>query len=183
KGETLKELRKGAIIGTSSIRRAAQLKALREDINIVPIRGNVGTRLDKMKSEGMDGIILAAAGLKRLGMDEIISDYLNPEIFVPAVSQGALGIECLKNGDYNDYFRKLDNIDVRITVGAERSFMRELNGGCHSLIGAYARLQGNDMYIIGTYEVNGIIVKKDILGNKEEYVELGKKLAQKILRA
>ena len=183
KGETLKELRKGAIIGTSSIRRAAQLKALREDINIVPIRGNVGTRLDKMKSEGMDGIILAAAGLKRLGMDEIISDYLNPEIFVPAVSQGALGIECLKNGDYNDYFRKLDTIDVRITVGAERSFMRELNGGCHSLIGAYARLQGNDMYIIGTYEVNGIIVKKDILGNKEEYVELGKKLAQKILRA
>ena len=183
KGETLKELRKGAIIGTSSIRRAAQLKALREDINIVPIRGNVGTRLEKMKSEGMDGIILAAAGLKRLGMDEIISDYLNPEIFVPAVSQGALGIECLKNGDYNDYFRKLDNIDVRITVGAERSFMRELNGGCHSLIGAYARLQGNDMYIIGTYEVNGIIVKKDILGNKEEYVELGKKLAQKILRA
>lgn len=183
KGETLKELRKGAIIGTSSIRRAAQLKALREDINIVPIRGNVGTRLDKMKSEGMDGIILAAAGLKRLGMDEIISDYLNPEIFVPAVSQGALGIECLKNGDYNDYFRKLDNIDVRIAVGAERSFMRELNGGCHSLIGAYARLQGNDMYIIGTYEVNGIIVKKDILGNKEEYVELGKKLAQKILRA
>lgn len=183
KGETLKELRKGAIIGTSSIRRAAQLKALREDINIVPIRGNVGTRLDKMKSEGMDGIILAAAGLKRLGMDEIISDYLNPEIFVPAVSQGALGIECLKNGDYNDYFRKLDNIDVRITVGAERSFMRELNGGCHSLIGAYARLQGNDMYIIGAYEVNGIIVKKDILGNKEEYVELGKKLAQKILRA
>ncbi|WP_195988201.1 hydroxymethylbilane synthase [Clostridium sp. D53t1_180928_C8] len=182
-GETLKELRKGAIIGTSSIRRSAQLKALREDINIVPIRGNVGTRLDKMKSEGMDGIILAAAGLKRLGMDEIISDYLNPEIFVPAVSQGALGIECLKNGDYNDYFRKLDNIDVRITVGAERSFMRELNGGCHSLIGAYARLQGNDIYIIGTYEVNGIIVKKDILGNKEEYVELGKKLAQKILRA
>ena len=183
KGETLKELRKGAIIGTSSIRRAAQLKALREDINIVPIRGNVGTRLDKMKSEGMDGIILAAAGLKRLGMDEIISDYLNPEIFVPAVSQGALGIECLKNGDYNDYFRKLDNIDVRITVGAERSFMRELNGGCHSLIGAYAKLQNNDLYIIGTYEVNGKIVKKDILGNKEDNIELGKKLAKKILEA
>lgn len=181
-GETLQELRKGAIIGTSSIRRAAQLKALRDDIKIVPIRGNVGTRLDKMKSEGMDGIILAAAGLKRLGMDEIISDYLNPEIFVPAVSQGALGIECLKNSEYNSYFRKLDNVDVRTEVGAERSFMRELNGGCHSLIGAYARLQGNDIYIIGTYEVNGIIVKKDILGNKEEYVELGKKLAQKILR-
>ena len=182
-GETLSELRKGAIIGTSSIRRAAQLKALREDVNIVPIRGNVGTRLEKMKNEGMDGIILAAAGLKRLGMEDIISDYLNPDIFVPAVSQGALGIEFLKDGEYNNYFKSLDNIDVRIAVEAERSFMRELNGGCHSLIGAYARLQGSDIYIVGTYEVNGIIVKKDILGNKEEYVELGKKLAQKILKA
>lgn len=182
-GETLSELRNGAIIGTSSIRRAAQLKDLREDINIVPIRGNVGTRLEKMKNEGMDGIILAAAGLKRLGMEDIISDYLNPDIFVPAVSQGALGIECLKESEYNNYFKGLDNIDVRIAVEAERSFMRELNGGCHSLIGAYARLQGNDIYIVGTYEVNGIIVKKDILGNKEEYVELGKKLAQKILKA
>lgn len=182
-GETLSELRKGAIIGTSSIRRAAQLKALREDINIVPIRGNVGTRLEKMKNEGMDGIILAAAGLKRLGMEDIISDYLNPDIFVPAVSQGALGIECLKESEYNNYFKSLDNINVRIAVEAERSFMKELNGGCHSLIGAYARLQGSDIYIVGTYEVNGIIVKKDILGNKEEYVELGKKLAQKILKA
>ena len=182
-GETLSELRKGAIIGTSSIRRAAQLKALREDINIVPIRGNVGTRLEKMKNEGMDGIILAAAGLKRLGMEDIISDYLNPDIFVPAVSQGALGIECLKESEYNNYFKSLDNINVRIAVDAERSFMKELNGGCHSLIGAYARLQGSDIYIVGTYEVNGIIVKKDILGNKEEYVELGKKLAQKILKA
>ncbi len=182
-GEKLSELRKGAIIGTSSIRRAAQLRALREDINIVPIRGNVGTRIEKMKNEGMDGIILAAAGLKRLGMEDIISDYLNPDIFVPAVSQGALGIECLKNSEYNNYFKSLDNMEVRATVEAERSFMKELNGGCHSLIGAYARLQGNDIYIVGTYEVNGIIVKKDILGNKEEYIELGKKLAQKILKA
>ena len=163
-GEKLSELRKGAIIGTSSIRRSAQLKALRDDINIVPIRGNVGTRIEKMKNEGMDGIILAAAGLKRLGMEDIISDYLNPEIFVPAVSQGALGIECLRNSQYNSYFRSLDDKNVRIAVEAERSFMRELNGGCHSLIGAYAKLQGNDMYIIGIYEVNGKIIKKDILG-------------------
>ncbi len=182
-GEKLSELRKGAIIGTSSIRRSAQLKALRDDINIVPIRGNVGTRLEKMKNEGLDGIILAAAGLKRLGMEDIISDYLNPEIFVPAVSQGALGIECLKESKYNSYFKRLDDESVRIAVEAERSFMRELNGGCHSLIGAYAKLQGNDMYIIGIYEVNGKIIKKDILGNKDEHIELGKKLAHKILRA
>ena len=180
-GLRLEELKKGAIIGTSSIRRAAQIKNIRNDSNIVPIRGNVGTRLEKMKNENMDGIILAAAGLKRLGMEDIITEYLNPEIFVPAVSQGALGIECLKNGEYNDYFKSLDNKDVRVTVEAERSFMRELNGGCHSLIGAYATLEGNDLYIIGTYEVNGVIVKKDILGNKEDNIELGKKLAQKIL--
>ena len=180
-GLRLEELKKGAIIGTSSIRRAAQIKNIRNDLNIVPIRGNVGTRLEKMKNENMDGIILAAAGLKRLGMEDIITEYLNPEIFVPAVSQGALGIECLKNGEYNDYFKSLDNKDVRVTVEAERSFMRELNGGCHSLIGAYATLEGNDLYIIGTYEVNGVIVKKDILGNKEDNIELGKKLAQKIL--
>lgn len=182
-GLKLEELPDGAIIGTSSIRRAAQIKSIRNDLNIVPIRGNVGTRLEKMKNEGMDGIILAAAGLKRLGMEDIITEYLNPEIFVPAVSQGALGIECLKNGEYNKYFKELDNKDVRVTVEAERSFMRELNGGCHSLIGAYATLNGNDIYIIGTYEVNGIIVKKDILGKKEEHIELGKKLAQKILKA
>ena len=180
-GLRLEELKKGAIFGTSSIRRAAQIKNIRNDLNIVPIRGNVGTRLEKMKNENMDGIILAAAGLKRLGMEDIITEYLNPEIFVPAVSQGALGIECLKNGEYNDYFKSLDNKDVRVTVEAERSFMRELNGGCHSLIGAYATLEGNDLYIIGTYEVNGVIVKKDILGNKEDNIELGKKLAQKIL--
>ena len=182
-GLKLEELPNGAIIGTSSIRRAAQIKSIRNDLNIVPIRGNVGTRLDKMKNEGMDGIILAAAGLKRLGMEDIITEYLNPEIFVPAVSQGALGIECLKNGEYNKYFRELDNKDVRVTVEAERSFMRELNGGCHSLIGAYATLNGNDIYIIGTYEVNGTIVKKDILGKKEDNIELGRKLAQKILKA
>ena len=180
-GITLNELRKGAIIGTSSIRRAAQLKALRSDLNIVPIRGNVGTRLEKMKKEGMDGIILAAAGLKRLGMEDIISDYLDPEIFVPAVSQGALGIECLKNCEYKSYLKELDNSDVRLAVEAERSFMRELNGGCHSLIGAYAKLQGKDLYIIGTYEVNGNIVKKDILGNKEDNIELGIRLARKII--
>ena len=182
-GLKLDQLPNRAIIGTSSIRRAAQIKSIRNDLNIVPIRGNVGTRLEKMKNEGMDGIILAAAGLKRLGMEDIITEYLNPEIFVPAVSQGALGIECLKNGEYNKYFRELDNKDVRVTVEAERSFMRELNGGCHSLIGAYATLDGNDIYIIGTYEVNGTIVKKDILGKKEDNIELGRKLAQKILRA
>lgn len=180
-GVKISELRNGAIVGTSSIRRAAQLKELRPDLEIVPIRGNVQTRLEKMKNQNMDGIILAAAGLNRLGISDIITDYFNPEIFLPAIGQGALGIECLIGCESNKFFRELDNKDVRVTVEAERSFMKALNGGCHTLIGAYSQVKDNDLYMIGTFSVDGRIVKKDIIGNKENNIELGIKLAEKIL--
>ena len=180
-GTHFDDLKQGATVGTSSIRRASFLKMMRPDLNIVPIRGNVQTRLDKMKKEGMDGIILAAAGLKRLDMEEIITDYFDPKTFLPAIGQGALGIECLKESKYRDEFKALDCKDSRVTVEAERSFMRELNGGCHSLIGAYATIEGNDLYMIGAYEVNGKIVRKEIQGNVKDNKELGIKLAEKIL--
>ena len=180
-GISLKNLRKGAIIGTSSIRRAAQLRKIRSDLNIVPIRGNVGTRLEKMKNEGMDGIILAAAGLKRLGMEDIITEYLDPKVFIPAVGQGALGIECLKNSESRKYFKALDDKDTRIAVEAERSFMKRLNGGCHTLIGCYAEIKNDDLYMIGTFEVNGKIIVKDITGKKDDNIQLGIKLAESIL--
>lgn len=177
------ELKSGAVIGTSSIRRAAMLKSIRSDLNIVPIRGNVQTRLEKMKNENMDGIILAAAGLKRLGLENIISDYFDPKIFLPAIGQGALGIEALKDGEYNSYLKKLDNKEVRIAVEAERSFMKELNGGCHSVIGIYSEIKNNDLYLLGTFEVgNGTIVKKDIVGDIINYRELGINLAEKIMK-
>lgn len=181
-GTKISDLRKGAKVGTSSIRRALQLKEIRPDLEILPIRGNVQTRLAKMESEKLDGIILAAAGLKRLGMDDIISDYFEPKIFLPAIGQGALGIECLKNSETSKYFKALDNMEVRRNVDAERSFMKALNGGCHTLIGAYSEIIGNDLYMIGTFMVNGKIIKKDIIGSKEENIELGIKLAEKILR-
>lgn len=180
-GVKISELKNGAIVGTSSIRRAAQLKELRPDLEIVPIRGNVQTRLEKMKNQNMDGIILAAAGLNRLGISDIITDYFNPEIFLPAIGQGALGIECLIGCETNEFFRNLDNKSVRVTVEAERSFMRALNGGCHTLIGAYSQVKDNDLYMIGTFSLDGKIVKKDIIGNKENNIELGIKLAEKIL--
>ena len=180
-GIHFQDLKEGAIIGTSSIRRAAMLKKLRCDLNIVPIRGNVQTRLDKMKKENMDGIILAAAGIKRLGLEDIITDYFDPKEFLPAIGQGALGIEALKNGEYNNYLKKLDNKEVRIAVEAERSFMKKLNGGCHSVIGVYSEIKNDDLYMIGTFDVGGKIIKKDILGKKSENIELGFKLAQKIL--
>lgn len=179
---SFKDLKEGAVIGTSSIRRAAMIKEIRKDLKIVPIRGNVQTRLEKMKNERMDGIILAAAGLKRLNLENIITDYFDPKIFLPAIGQGALGIEVLKNGEYNEYLRNLDNKEVRTAVEAERSFMRRLNGDCHSVIGVYSEITDNDLYMIGTFNVNGKMIKKDILGNKNENIELGFKLAEKILK-
>ena len=149
-----KELRKGAIIGTSSIRRACQLKLMRNDLDIVPIRGNVQTRLEKMKEQNLDGIILASAGLKRLNEEDIITEYFDPKVFIPAVAQGALGIECLKTSSAKKYFEKMEDSNAKLTVEAERSFMRMLNGDCHSLIGAYSEIQGNDLYMIGIYAVS-----------------------------
>ncbi|NFT07028.1 MULTISPECIES: hydroxymethylbilane synthase [Clostridium] len=178
---SFKDIKKGAKVGTSSIRRAAQLKLLRSDLEIVPIRGNVQTRLKKMGEQNLDGIVLAAAGLKRLGDENLITDYFDPKEFLPAVSQGALGIECLKDGDANKYFEALIDAEATLTVEAERSFMKELQGDCHSLIGAYSEIQGDDLYMIGIYDIGGKIVKKDILGCKTNNIELGKKLAQKIL--
>jgi hydroxymethylbilane synthase len=176
-----KELRKGAKIGTSSIRRACQLKHLRDDLDIVSIRGNVQTRLEKMKNQNLDGIILASAGLKRLNEENLITEYFDPKKFVPAVAQGALGIECLRTSETKKYFQRLEDSNAKLTVEAERSFMKRLNGDCHSLIGAYSEIQGNDLYMIGIYDVGGKIVKKDIIGNRDDHIELGRKLAQKIL--
>lgn len=179
---SFKDLKQGAKIGTSSIRRAAQLKLLRSDLEIVPIRGNVQTRLKKMEEQNLDGIILAAAGLKRLGNENLITDYFDPKEFLPAVSQGALGIECLKQGETNNYFEALIDKEATLTVEAERSFMKELKGDCHSLIGAYSEISGDDLYMIGIYDIGSKIVKKDILGCKNNNIDLGKKLAQKILK-
>ena len=109
-------------------------------------------------------------------MECIITQYLDVEEFVPAIGQGALGIEALKTSGYIDILKSIEHHETRICVDAERSFMRRLNGGCHSPIGAYARLQNEDMYIMGVFEINGKFIKKDILGSKYDYIKLGKLL-------
>jgi len=180
-GIAFSDLPKGAKIGTSSKRRSEQLLLLRPDINIVPVRGNVQTRIQKIENENLDGIVLAAAGLKRLGLEGIITNYFNTDEIVPAIAQGALGIEIYKNCEYADVLKSLDNYEVRICVEAERSFMTELKGDCHSTIGAYATLDNDTMTMTGIYDVNGILVKDTVVGNKEDYINLGKKLSQNIL--
>lgn len=180
-GVHFKDLKPGAKVGTSSKRRAAQLQVLRPDVEIVPVRGNVQTRIAKIESENLDGIILAAAGLKRLDMECIITDYFEPNEMIPAIGQGALGIEIHENCRNSEVFKSLDNPVVRICVEAERSFMRELEGGCSSTIGAYATLHGDMLNLVGIYEVDGDLVRDNVSGNKEDYISLGKELAEKIL--
>ena len=175
------DLPKGARIGTSSIRRGTQIKIIRPDVEIVPIRGNVQTRIAKIEKENLDGIILAAAGLKRLNMENIITNYFDPMEIVPAIAQGALGIEMLKNHPQIDMIKKLDCYDARICVDAERSFMATLNGDCHGCIGAYAYLEEEIMHMLGVFDVNGRIVKKQLSGDKNDYIKLGVILAKKVL--
>ncbi|MGL5415493.1 MAG: hydroxymethylbilane synthase [Clostridium sp.] len=181
-GTLLKDIKSGGKIGTSSIRRIEMLKRMRPDLEVVPIRGNVQTRLKKMEEQGLDGIILAAAGLKRLNMEHIITEYFDPKEFLPAVGQGALGIECLKDFEEIETLRKLDNKEVRLRVEAERSFMKRLEGDCHSLIGIYSEVIGDELYLKGTFKVNGNLIIKDIRGKKEDNIALGKALAEEILK-
>lgn len=181
-GVSFYDLPKGARVGTGSIRRVAQVKRLRPDIEVVPIRGNVQTRIDKIEKENLHGVILAAAGLKRLGLDNLVTTYFDPYEFIPAIGQGALGIEVLKGNKYNDVIKALDNEEVSICVNCERSFMRTLNGGCHTVIGAYATLKGDKIHIKGMFQIGEKIIIKELEGNKEEYVKLGEDLGNEILK-
>lgn len=140
-GSSLEELPQGARVGTSSLRRSSQLAALRPDLVIEPVRGNIDSRLKKLESGEYDAILLAAAGLTRMGWQDRVSAYLPPEVCLPAVGQGALGIECRED---DTELRKLlalyNDEQTALTVAAERTFLGALNGGCQVPIGAYAVL-------------------------------------------
>lgn len=139
--ESVESLRKGAIVGTSSPRRAAQLLAARPDLKVVSIRGNVDTRLKKLEAGEVDATILSAAGLHRLGLDSI-GTVIPFEIMLPAPGQGALGVECrADDGDCLQMLKLLDDDSSRCAVLAERAFTRALGGSCHSPIAALARVE------------------------------------------
>lgn len=135
----LADLPHGARIGTSSLRRVSQMKAYRSDLQLESIRGNIDTRIRKIESEGFDAVVLASAGLFRMGWENRISEYLEPTLCLPAVGQGALGIEC--RADDLEIRALLDMLNdpwSALAVKAERSFLKRLNGGCQVPIGAYA---------------------------------------------
>lgn len=179
--KTFWNLPKGAKIGTSSKRRGQQLKALRPDIEIIPVRGNVQTRLSKIETENLDGIVLAAAGLKRLNLEHLITNYFEVNEIIPAIAQGALGVEVYKDCEFFKELSSMDDKEVRLCVEAERSFMTELKGDCHSTIGAYAEIKDDKMNLIGIYEIDGKLIRSSSSGNISDYLDLGKSLARNIL--
>src|SRR5690606_31117761 len=146
--DSLDALPQGARVGTSSLRRSSQLKALRPDLDVLSLRGNVQTRLSKLDDGQFDAILLAAAGLKRLGMNERIRYELPPEVSLPAVGQGAVGIECrADDADTKALLAPLNDADTWDRVVAERAMNRRLEGGCQVPIAGYAELQGDELWL------------------------------------
>jgi hydroxymethylbilane synthase len=148
-GRKLADLPAGARVGTSSPRRAAQLRRLRPDLAIESVRGNLDTRLRKLDEGQYDAIVLAAAGLKRLGWAARIAEILPPEIMCPAVGQGALAIETRSAGEGWDACVPLDHAETHSAVAAERTFLRALGGGCQVPIGAHAIVDGASVHLSG----------------------------------
>lgn len=181
-GVSFYDLKEGATIGTSSARRRAQIKELRPDINVVSLRGDIKTRVNKIKTENLDGILIAAVGLERLGIDNLITDYFDAKKFIPSAGQGALVVEVHKDNKYKDILKKLDSEDVRSAVEAERSF-EDYFKDPHAPAGAYASLDGDELYMVGMLELDGKIIRKDIRGKRENSLELGEKLAKKIINS
>ncbi len=148
KGETLATLRNGARVGTSSLRRRAQIHRARPDLDIRELRGNVDTRLRKVESGEYDAILLAKAGLDRLGWSNRISEVLAPEVCMPAVGQGAIGVQArVKDTEIADALAPLDDFETRQSIVAERSLLGALEGGCQVPLGAWARVERRELVL------------------------------------
>ncbi|SDK41387.1 hydroxymethylbilane synthase [Sediminibacillus albus] len=175
----LSELPEGAIVGTSSLRRAAQVKAARPDLQIKSIRGNIETRLRKLEEEDYDAIVLAAAGLIRMGWgEEIVTEFLDPELCVPAVGQGALAIECREDDqELRELLSKINDEYTAHTVAAERTFLHLLNGGCQIPIAGYAYMEEEEVILTALVATSdGKTVLKEVVRGKDP-VEVGKEAA------
>ena len=172
-GKTLQELAEGARVGSSSLRRAAQLKLLRSDLRIEPLRGNVNTRLAKLENGDFDAIVLAAAGLERLGLEEHISQALTPEQMLPAAAQGVIGIECLaSNVELRALLAELNDPAASRTTLAERTIARILEANCQSPVAAYATTVGSVMTITALVAMpDGSRVVRDTVGGQSEDAE------------
>jgi hydroxymethylbilane synthase len=183
-GLPLADLPPGAIIGTSSLRRAAQLRHARPDLVIQALRGNLDTRLRKLDTEALAAIVLAAAGVRRLGFQARISQVLDESLMLPAVGQGALCIEIRKKDtDTARLVAKLDHGPTRISVTAERAFLHHLEGGCQVPIAGHAKIDGQRLTLAGLVaEPDGSrVLRETVSGPAQEPEKLGLQLAERLL--
>lgn len=181
---SLDELPHGAIVGTCSLRRQCQMKEARPDLVIKELRGNVGTRLGKLDAGEFDAIILAAAGLKRLKLEQRIRSFIEPEQSLPAVGQGAVGIECrLDDTRLRELLAPLSHAETTDRVLCERAMNLTLEGGCQVPIGSYALLEGDDLWLRALVgEPDGShIVRGEIRGPRQDAERLGVELANQLL--
>lgn len=181
-GRTLVELQSGSRVGTSSGRRASQLRVLRPDLVIEPVRGNVDTRLRKLKEGQFDSIVLAAAGLHRLGLANEIAEALSPQQSCPAPGQGALGIQTRESDRAADICGQLDHLPTRRAVTAERTVLAALGGGCQLPFGAFAEMRGDQLHLIAVAcSLDGIHHLREELGAPADRPEdLGRAVAQRL---
>jgi hydroxymethylbilane synthase len=180
-GQTLAQLPSGSKIGTSSPRREAQIRTARPDLEVVPLRGNVDTRIRKMREGLVDAILLASAGLKRLGRESEITEILEPLIMVPAPAQGVLAITARANDhDLLQKLRPLDDPETRVCAMAERAFLKTLLGGCRVPVGALATLKGEVLTLIGVIAdpKGNAILRNQVSDLKDNPMALGEKLAR-----
>jgi hydroxymethylbilane synthase len=181
---SLEKLKSGAIIGTDSTRRGSQILHLRPDVIVTSLRGNVNTRLEKLNTQNYDAVILAVAGLKRLGLENKVTQYFYPKNFIPAPGQGALAIVSNENNTaLNEKLKQINDAEAAIAVNAERVFSNTVGGGCKMPVGAYAVCQKEKLTIyafVGSPDGKNI-AKDSITGPKNQATELGKKLAKKLL--
>ena len=182
--QSLDQLPKGAKVGTSSLRRGAQLLHFRPDLKLVPLRGNVDTRLNKLKSENLQAIILVTAGLNRLGLSNVITQTIPFHQLLPAVGQGALGLE-VRRGDQGtiDLLDFLNHEETQTAVTAERAFLKTLEGGCQVPIAGFARVNGDTLSFEGLVaELDGSkIYKETVTGRRDEAENIGIEAAQTLL--
>ncbi|ABQ24575.1 hydroxymethylbilane synthase [Geotalea uraniireducens] len=185
RGIKFADLPKGAKIGTSALRRQAQLLKIRPDMEMVIIRGNVETRINKLEAENLDAVILAAAGLKRLGFTDKVAEYLPTDLSIPAIGQGALGIECrLDNEEVKSAIDFFNHPATAYAVRAERALLWRCEGGCQVPIAAFGEVEGDQLKLTGFIaSVDGkTSVKGSVSGPAEECEKLGITLAEQLLK-
>jgi hydroxymethylbilane synthase len=185
RGVRFADLPQGARIGTSALRRQAQLLKVRPDLEMVVIRGNVETRINKLETENLDAVILAAAGLKRLGFTDKVAEYLDTDFSIPAIGQGALGIECrLDDEEVKQTIAFFNHPETAHAVRAERALLWRCEGGCQVPIAAHGVVTGTQLHLTGfVASVDGTrSVRGSITGPAEEHERLGITLAEQLLK-